>query len=120
MFVQPLVRMKTSRRRIWLRGLSVAGTLVLVGIATVSGTAQEGGGSKSSLFQIPNIFRSASREVETPPAPPEGRFLRRARQLIADAKQLESAGHVAAALDMARRADSVWSTASHTRLRGPS
>ncbi|MEO1996989.1 MAG: hypothetical protein ABGZ17_17110, partial [Planctomycetaceae bacterium] len=33
---------------------------------------------------------------------------------MADAQQLESAGHVSAALDMARRADSVLSTASRT------
>ncbi len=92
----------------------MTGTLALIGIAALSGTAQDDGGAKPSLFQIPKIFRSASRDVERPPAPPEGRFVRRARQLMADAQQLESSGHVAAALDMARRADSVLSTASRT------
>ena len=105
---------KTPRRRTWLRGLCLTGVLALIGIAAVSGTAQEDGGSKSSLFRVPSLFRSASQEVAAPPAPPEGRFVRRARQLISDAQQLESAGHVPAALEMARRADNVLSTASST------
>lgn len=114
MSVHSFVQEPTRRRRTWLRGLCVTATLALIGITSIGGTAEGDGGLRSRLFRVPSLFRSAAKPETPAPAPTEDRFLRRVRQLMADAQQLESSGHTAAALDMARRADNVLVTASRT------
>lgn len=114
MSAQRSAKLNESPRRPWLRGLCLTATVVLVGAVAVSVTAQDDSGSGSRLFRFPNLFGSSSKEEAPVETPTDTRILRRVRQLMADAQQLETSGYPAAALDMARRAASVLSTAGRT------
>lgn len=114
MTVQHTHKRDTSPRRRWLRAVCATCAVVLIAALALSGTAQEDSTGASRFFRLPNLFRSNTDESSPAPAQPDGRLLRRVRQLMSDSQQLESSGHSAAALEMARRAESVLSTATRT------
>ena len=103
-----------SGRRRWLRLLCATGVLGILAAFAFRGTAQEDNSSPSRFFRLPGLFRSNTEESSPAPPQTDGRLLRRVRQLMSDAQQLASLGHSAAALDMARRAESVLETAGRT------
>ncbi|MDA1165515.1 MAG: hypothetical protein O3B13_20655 [Planctomycetota bacterium] len=69
---------------------------------------------RPSLFRLPDILKRGDKPTSPVHTVPGDRFVARSRQLLADARQLERNGHPEAAMELARRAESIITTAQHT------
>ncbi|NQV23141.1 MAG: hypothetical protein HQ518_02140 [Rhodopirellula sp.] len=75
---------------------------------------------RSTIFRLPDFLKLEPEKTPLTKQVPSNRFLTRASQLLSHAQALETAGNPVAALEMARRAESVVKAAQHTTgLRWP-